>query len=95
MTWYDEPTVEQVEAARAAVFLSETKKVLLSQGSADLVLRLEVRASVHNQRVYRLHATLDGFRITGPGGHNIHPITGTPLGAARMLSAYARTARRR
>lgn len=94
MTRYSEPTNRQIEEARAALFLAETKKALRSEHLSGLTLELEVESNIHNQRVYRVHATREGIRITAPEGRDIHPITGTPANTARLIAADARRAAR-
>ncbi|MFE4198077.1 hypothetical protein ACFRJ9_19650 [Paenarthrobacter sp. NPDC056912] len=90
MTWHSEPTGQELEAARAAVFLAETKRAMRGSHSPDVILQLQVESTGHNQRGYRVHATIDDLPITPPEGHYLHPITGTPHATARMLIMYAR-----
>jgi hypothetical protein len=92
MTWYSEPTGDELEAGRAAVFLAETKRALRGERVPEITLRLQVQSTIHNQREYRVHATSGEQPVTPPEGHHVHPITGTPLATARMLAAYARHA---
>ena len=94
-TRYSEPTSKQAEEAKALIFLAETKKALRDQEHIwDLTLQLEVQYSIHNQRVYTVHATKDGQSLTGPEGHRVHPITGTPSSTAWFLGIEAKAARK-
>jgi len=93
-TRYSEPTNKQAEEAKALIFLAETKRALRDQEHIwDLTLELEVQYTLHNQRVYTVHASKDGRRITGEG-HRVHPITGTPSSTAWFLGIEAKTARK-
>jgi hypothetical protein len=92
MTRYSEPTNRQIEEAHATIFLAETKKALRSEHLSGLKLELEVQSNVHNQRVYRVHATRKGLRVTGPEGRDAHPLTGTPASAASSIAIDARNA---
>lgn len=92
MTRYSEPTNRQIERARAMIFLAETKKALRCEHLSGLKLELEVQTNIHNQSVYRVHATVKGLRITGPEGRDVHPVTGTPFTAARSILIDARKA---
>ncbi|MGY4541365.1 hypothetical protein ACVWY0_001274 [Arthrobacter sp. UYNi723] len=92
MTRYSEPTSRQVERARAMIFLAETKKALHCEHLSGLKLELEVRTNIHNQSVYRVHATLKGLRIAGPEGRDVHPVTGTPFTVARLVLIDAQKA---
>lgn len=92
MTRYSEPTDRQIERARAMLFLAETKRALRSERLSGLTLELEVGIDLDNQRVYCVHATRDGVRITAPEGREIHPITGTPFSTARFIAIDARKA---
>ncbi|MET3172969.1 UNVERIFIED_ORG: hypothetical protein ABIB52_000797 [Arthrobacter sp. UYCu721] len=85
MTRYSEPTNRQIERARAMIFLAETKKALRCEHLSGLKLELEVQTNIHNQSVYRVHATVKGIRITGPEGRDVHPVTGTPFTVARLV----------
>lgn len=92
MTRYSEPTNRQIKEARAALFLAELKKELRSEHLSGLTLELEAETNIHNQSVYRVHATREGIRITAPEGRDVHPITGTPFNTARLIAADARRA---
>lgn len=92
MTRYSEPTIRQIERARAMIFLAETKKALRSEHLSDLKLELEAHTNIHNQHVYRVHATVKGLRVTGPEGRDVHPVTGTPFTTARCIAIDAREA---
>lgn len=73
MTRYSEPTNRQIEEACAMLFLAETKRLLHSEHLSGLTLELEVESNIHNQRVYRVHATRKGLRITDPEGRYVPP----------------------
>jgi hypothetical protein len=91
---YGEPTSTQAEEAKALIFLAETKRALRDQEHIwDLTLELEVEYTIHNQRVYVVHATMGGESITGEG-HRVHPVTGTPSTAAWYLGIGVKTTRR-
>lgn len=94
MTRYSEPTNRQIEEARAMLFLAETKRLLRSEYLSGLTLELEVESNIHNQRVYRVHATRKGLRITDPEGRYVHPVTGTPATTARCITIDAQEAAR-
>ncbi|ERI35393.1 hypothetical protein M707_21940 [Arthrobacter sp. AK-YN10] len=92
---YGEPTGKQIEEAKALIFLAETKKALRDQEHIwDMTLELEVTYTVHNQRLYLMHASKDGQSITGADGYKIHPVNGTPTTTAWHLAIDARTARK-
>ncbi|GAP61304.1 hypothetical protein AHiyo1_49930 [Arthrobacter sp. Hiyo1] len=63
-----EPTNQQIEEARARLFLADLKKALRDQNIRDAVLELSVDRNIHNQMVYSVHATRGGLQITGPEG---------------------------
>lgn len=89
-----EPTNQQIEEARARLFLADLKKALRDQNIRDAVLELSVDRNIHNQVVYSVHATRGGLQITGPEGRAVHPITDTPFTVARLLTYDAqRTAK--
>jgi hypothetical protein len=92
MTRYSEPNNRQIEEARALLFLAETRKALRSEHLSGLTLELEAESNIHNQRVYRVHATREGIRITAREGREVHPVTGTPFNTARFIAADAHTA---
>jgi hypothetical protein len=92
MTRYSEPTNRQIERARAMIFLAETKKALRCEHLSGLKLELEVQSNIHNQSVYRVHATLKGLPITGAEGRYVHPVTGTPFTVARLVLIDAQKA---
>lgn len=93
-TRYAEPTTQQAEEAAALVFLAATKKALRTHEHIwDVQLELEVSYTVHNQRLYRVHATTrTGENITGSAGHYVHPANGTPETAAWSIARDARSA---
>ena len=92
MTRYSEPTNRQIVEARALLFLAETRKALRSEHLSGITLELEAESNIHNQSVYRVHATREGIRVTAPQGRDVHPITGTPYNTARLIAADARKA---
>ncbi|MFE4198078.1 hypothetical protein ACFRJ9_19655 [Paenarthrobacter sp. NPDC056912] len=84
MTWHNEPSGDEVVAARAAVFLAEGRRALLSEYLHEMmVLRLPVESTDLNQRACRLHASVGHVLLTPFEGHAVHPITGTPHATAR------------
>ena len=94
---YAEPTAEQAEEAAALLFLVETQKALhRSERIWDLKLELAVTYGLHNQRIYRVHATTGtGETITGEEGYYVHPAHGTPETTAWSLAISARAATRK
>lgn len=93
MTRYTEPTTQQLEEAKALVFLAAVKRELHSAARIrDLTLEIELKSNVHNRRVYVIHAELGTESITGPEGCCVHPVTGTPYAAARRIANDARDA---
>lgn len=96
---YKEPTSQQIEDARALMFLAATRKALRDQEHIwDVELELEVTYTVHNQRRYCVHATTrTGESLTGPRGVLVHPANGTAESAAWSIATEARnaTAKRR
>lgn len=91
MTRYTEPTAQQIEEARALIFLAETKRELRNSGhTRDLMLEIEVNYTVHNQRQYLIYATRGTQSITGEEGYYVHPVSGTPYTAAWHLGIDAR-----
>ncbi|BAS11815.1 hypothetical protein AHiyo8_01180 [Arthrobacter sp. Hiyo8] len=68
-----EPTNQQIEEARARLFLADLKKALRDQNIRDAVLELSVDRNIHNQMVYSVHATRGGLQITGPEGRLFTP----------------------
>lgn len=93
---YAEPTGKQAEEAAALLFLAETQKALTTREHTwGLTLELEVSYTVHNQRLYRIHATAaTGENLTGKDGHYVHPANGTPENTAWSLALAARAARK-
>ncbi|WP_284982355.1 hypothetical protein [Arthrobacter sp. efr-133-TYG-118] len=87
-----EPTNQQIEEARALLFLADLKKALRDQYIRDAVLELSVDRNIHNQVVYCIHATRGALQITGPEGRAVHPISDTPFTIARLLASDARQA---
>lgn len=94
---YAEPTATQAEEAAALLFLAETQKALKNREHIwELKLELEVTYGVHNQRLYRVHATTaTGENITGDEGYYVHPANGTPENTAWSLAITARRAARK
>lgn len=96
MTRYTEPTMQQLEEAKALVFLAAVKRELHSAARIrDLTLEIELKSDVHNQRVHVIHTELGTESITGPEGYYVHPVTGTPYAAARRIATDARDAANR
>jgi len=74
MTRYTEPTAQQLEEARALIFLAATKRELRhTEHIWDLTLEIEVKYTVHNQRQYLIHPTRGTQSITGEEGYYVHP----------------------
>lgn len=96
MTRYTEPTAQQLEEARALIFLAATKRELRhSEHIWDLTLEIEVEHTVHNQRQYLIHAARGTQSIAGEEGYYVHPASGTPYTAAWHLRSDAMNSARK